>query len=168
MFLIKRAERYFIKDFFFCFLISVCLAVIGRVRIPLFFTPVPIVFQLQAIFFITAVLGKRRAFLSTLFLLVQGIFFPVFSSGLLLFGMTFGYLIGYLLSTLVVGGKTSFELFFKITMATFLVYFLGTFHLSFFLGIKKAVVLGALPFLIPDILKNLSLVYLLKRFRAIG
>jgi biotin transport system substrate-specific component len=164
-------ERVFFKGlevFFTSLMGSFFIALFANVKIFLPFTPVPIVLQMQMVFLLVFLLGRKKAVLSVIFFLIQGgMGLPVFSGGYGLFGVTSGYLFGYLVAAFLIGemvknGGSYLRYFVAICVGTFVVYILGFFVLSFYLGVEKAFILGVLPFIPGGILKNLFLIKLLK------
>lgn len=153
------------------FLASIFIVLFSNIKLYFPFSPIPIVFQMQAIFLLALFLDKSKAISATVLFLFQGYFFPfVFSSGLSLFGITFGYLMGYLLSAVVISimmekNKSLKMAFFSITISTIAVYLMGAYVLSLYVGIKKAFFMGVFPFVFPDILKNLIVVKIFKMKR---
>ena len=85
-----------------------------------------------------------------------------------LLGPTGGYLIGYIVAAYVVGyvfekskNKSFLDCFDSLLIGNFVIYFFGVLWLSNFVGIKKAIFLGFLPFIIIDILKIFMVLKLL-------
>lgn len=164
----------FAKDAILVIVSSFCIGLLGQIAIPLPFTPVPIVIQLQAIFLLSLFIGSRRSAAAVLAFLVQGaVGFPVFANGsgglLTLIGPTGGYLFGYLVAAYVVGAmierskeRTVKRAFFAITAGNLIVYFLGASYLSSFVGLQKAMLLGIAPFVAGDLLKNIACLKILK------
>ena len=164
-------EKVFLKNleiFLISLMGSFFIGLFANIKIYLPFTIVPIVLQMQMVFLLVFLLGRKKAVLSVIFFLIQGgMGLPVFSGGFGLFGPTGGYLVGYLVAAFVIGemvkGSRSYlKGFIAICVGTFVVYILGFLVLSFYLGVEKAFILGVLPFIPIDILKNLFLVKLLK------
>ena len=143
---------------------SIFMALAAYIRIPLFFTPVPLTLQTLVVY-ISLVALKRKAPLSQiLYLLVGASGLSVFTNGgagfLYLLGPTGGYLIGFLLVALVfpylIPAKISFAkavLFF--TSAAFLIYLCGLGWLIFVhrLTLPIALVFGLYPFVAGEVIK---------------
>ncbi len=138
----------------------ICLS--GRLSLPLWFTPVPLVLQNTTVLLIAALLGSRRGTAATLTFLLQGaIGLPVFALGQaglpILLGPRGGYLIGYLIASFITGYFAEKN---KPTTAFLLgnltIYFCGAGYLSTFVGLDKALLLGVAPFLLGDLLKALA------------
>ncbi|MCM8758130.1 MAG: biotin transporter BioY [Candidatus Omnitrophica bacterium] len=152
-------------------IILVCFSVISislssYVRIPLPFSPVPITLQTLFVLLTAALLREKLATLTIFIYLMLGIAgFPVFtfnSSIFYLFGPTAGYLIGFLLSSFLVGRVLSyfkkidfFSAFFSLFLGEIIILSLGTIWLkvSLALDFKKALILGAIPFIPLDLFK---------------
>ncbi len=141
----------------------------SQVKIPLFFTPVPITFQTFILFLSLSVL-KKKAFLSYGVYLMLGIGgLPVFANGgsgvLYLFGPTGGYLAGFFLSAFIFGylidKKENFKrksmIYYWKTffMTNLLIYFcgIGWLIVSYGFSFNNAFSIGIIPFIIPDVIK---------------
>jgi biotin transport system substrate-specific component len=146
------------------FLFSFFMIVSSYIRIPLWFSPVPITLQ-TFVLYLSILFLKRKSFFSQVIYLSLGVFgIPVFGNtgaGLwYLFGPTGGYLLGFLLVSIIfpyfLPSKKSFiKIFFYFLLANFLIYILGMSWLiiGFKFTFYKAFLLGVLPFLIGDIIK---------------
>lgn len=127
------------------------------------FTLIPIVLQSHVILLVAFLLGKTRGALAVAMFLMQGIMgFPVIGSGAMfwavIYGPTSGYLLGYLMAALVMGNlkrESTLQTFYVLLIGNLVVYFFGVFGLSYFLGLKKAITLGLLPFIPLDYAKLL-------------
>lgn len=154
-----------VRDFFLVCAATLMIALSGRIAIPLFFTPIPIVLQSHACLLMGALLGHRLAAISVALFLFLGVLdLPVFSQGIggfsVLVGPRGGYLIGYLMATWV----TSYLIERKQlsspqlkTMAmgvgNLVIYLCGLPQLALFVGVEKVFLLGMLPFLAGDLFK---------------
>ncbi|MCK5074481.1 MAG: biotin transporter BioY [Bacteriovoracaceae bacterium] len=142
---------------------SLALALMAQIRLPLSFTPVPITAQSMAILIIGSSFGAKRAFLATLFYLIEGVAgLPFFSGGkfgmAVLLGPTGGYLIGFILASTTMGYlsdkmhdrsyKTSFPLF---ALGHLLIFLPGCLWLGKFVGVENILTKGFYPF-IPGLL----------------
>ena len=164
----KQRENTFARDAIIVVLSGLLITLMGQFSISLPFTPVPISFRLQTIMLLSVLLGSRRAVLAVCVFLVQGaIGFPVFAghtSGLVgLLGPNGGYIVGYLVAAFVVGvisERTKKEIL-ALALGTLVVYTLGALHLSTFIGIQKAILLGVVPFILGDLLKSVAVVKIL-------
>ena len=142
--------------------------------IPLPFTPVPITLQIIGVALSGAILGARLGFYSlALYTLLGVIGLPVFAgggSGLgALAGPTGGYIFGFMAGAYVIGLLTHFgyqkfskgkvsKYFIQLSamaMGILVVYTFGSLQLMVVTGMSlpQSVATGALPFLVPDLLK---------------
>lgn len=153
-------ERPFVRDALLVILSSLCIGLFGKISIPLWFTPVPLVLQNGLILLNASILGAKRGTAATALFLAQGaIGLPVFAGGaggLACFaGPTAGYLIGYLVASFVTGWivqKTQMTLA-ALIAGNAIILALGAGYLATFVGAQKAFALGVAPFLIGDCLK---------------
>jgi biotin transport system substrate-specific component len=134
------------------------------VSIPLPWTPVPLTLQTFAVLLVGASLGAARGGLSALVYLVVGMagvpWFAGHASG---WGFaTFGYLIGFVLASAVVGwlaghggDRTALRTAGTMVLGTALIYAVGVTYLMRFLdvGLTQALQLGCTPFLAGDVVK---------------
>lgn len=137
----------------------------GRIAIPLFFTPIPIVLQSHVCLMMGILLGRRLGSISVaLFLMLGALDFPVFSQGLgglaVLLGPRGGYLVGYLVATwvttyLIEQKRLSSPQLKTIAMGVgnLVIYLCGLPQLALFVGVEKAFLLGMAPFLAGDLIK---------------
>ena len=154
------------NDFVYVLLTSIIgsflLAISSKVQIPL--TPVPVTLQTLVLLVMSMFLGWRGAVGATSLYLFQGaIGLPVFAHGggfIILFGPTGGYLVGFLIASLVVGylaekgwDKSVVLTFTSMTIGTLIIYLFGVIWLSYLKDLNTALVFGLLPFITPDILK---------------
>jgi biotin transport system substrate-specific component len=173
-----RCDTAFVNKLALAFAFAALTGMSAQLRLYLPFTPVPITGQVFAVLLCAVVLGRWYGGLSQVLYTAIGImwipwFAPktgeaAFSSGgwQVIYGATGGYIIGFIVAAFVVGWLTDSytkarEL--KALMPIFLlgisiIYICGAFWLAFVigLGIKKAIVLGVLPFIALDIVKALS------------
>ncbi|MGE3954015.1 MAG: biotin transporter BioY [Parachlamydiales bacterium] len=146
---------------------SALLAACGLVKIPLPFSPVPIVLQVSVAALVGVMLGPKRGLAASLLWLAEGAMgLPVYSGGarglLPLIGPTGGYLLSYPLVTLVAGllgygQRDGARIFLATLLGSLAVFPGGLFHLSHYVGWERALALGLYPFLIGDFLKALLL-----------
>lgn len=147
-----KKENTFIRDAVLIALSGLLIALMGQFSIPLPFTPVPISFRLQTILFLSVLLGSRKASLAVAFFLIQGALgLPVFATG-----PVAGYLVGYLVAACVVGymSEKKMQAPLSFLVGTLLVYALGASYLALLVGVRKAILLGVVPFLLGDFLKT--------------
>ena len=155
-----------LNDLMYAGLFAALTAVLGLVSIPLPFSPVPISGQSLAIMLAGSVLTVRQAGLSLLtFLLVGAIGVPVFAGGTgglgIVFGPRGGYLLGFMLGAMAISAlKGSGYQVWRLAIANVVggigvVYVLGVVWLSVVtgMGLQKAFLAGALPFIPGDLLK---------------
>lgn len=172
------SKRVVLADFLSHTFISQAILVLGYaafiglsaqivVRLP--FTPVPITGQTFAVLVGAMVLGSKRAMAGSLAYLSLGLagvpWFAGATGGVrALAAPSFGYILGFVLASFLVGALAEMRLdrYFLGTLGVMVVgnlgiYVLGAGWLAFVsgLGVKEAIVLGVLPFLIGDGLKAL-------------
>lgn len=137
------------------------------VKIWLPFTPVPITLQTFFVLLGGACLGKKGAPLTQgMYILLGTLGMPLFAKGggwLYLLGPTGGYLIGFVISSWIVASllekrETWLWMLFIFLLGSGIIYLLGVLWLSTLhnLEIKKAIILGVLPFIPGDTLKVLG------------
>ena len=150
---------------------TVALALIGQIAIPLPFTPVPISMGTFAALGVGAVLGSRRGAMSALLLgalaAVGVLVLAGWSGGV---GVTFGYVIGYVLIAAIAGraasvwskhsGSTARRVATGVALmllASASVYVPGLVWLKIATGASwgATLSLGLVPFIIGDVLKSL-------------
>ena len=143
---------------------SLFIGLLAQIRIPLYFTPVPITGQTLAVMLIGALLGSRKGSIAVICYLVQGCLgMPVWAGGgidlMRLAGPTGGYLIGFVVQAYLTGflfeqkSFTRLPAFLKIVIASALQLALGALWLSSFTGWSSALMLGFYPFILGEILK---------------
>lgn len=146
---------------------SFVLALCAQIKIPLYFTPVPLTLQTFAILLIGGFLGPHKGVAAALLYLAEGsLGLPVFSgwtAGIqVLLGAKGGYLLGFLFQAYFAGWfiENYTERSLRLTIAAFLCALLlplslGTLWLSHFVGIHNAFSLGFYPFIIGEVLKSI-------------
>ncbi|MBI3508529.1 MAG: biotin transporter BioY [Chlamydiia bacterium] len=137
---------------------SLILGLLGKLMIPLPFTPVPLALRSFFVLLMAVVLGPQRAALAVLGFLAQGLCgMPVFTHGALgiaaFAGPNGGYLIGYVAMALVTGHVAKKAQLMALVAGTVVLYVLGAGYLATFVGVQKALWLGVVPFLLGDALK---------------
>lgn len=154
------------NDFIYAALFAALIAVLGLISIPLPFSPVPISGQSLGVMLAGCILSVRQTGLGLLgFLLLGAVGLPVFAGftggiGILL-GPRGGYFLGYLIGGIVIALlKGQHNTLWRLAMANIIggigvVYFFGVLWLSFVtgIGLEKAVLTGALPFIPGDLMK---------------
>ena len=155
------------NDFIYAALFAALIAVLGLISIPLPFSPVPISGQSLGVMLAGCILSVRQTGLALLgFLLLGAVGLPVFAGftggiGILL-GPRGGYLLGYLIGGIVIALlKGQHNTLWRLAIANIIggigvVYFFGVLWLSFVtgIGLEKAVLTGALPFILGDLIKT--------------
>lgn len=146
---------------------SLFVASLAQLEIRLPFTPVPISGQTLGVLLVGASLGSKRGAMSlALYLLEGALGLPFFAGGafglITLFGPTGGYLFGFVLAAFLVGGlaekgkerklKTSWLAF---LLGHVVIFTLGVFWLSFFVGSQNALAAGLVPFIPGEVIKTL-------------
>ena len=162
---VSNQQSSWIRDTFLVFAGSVLIALFANVSIPLPFTPVPIATQAHVCLLLGALLGSKRGALAVAAFLFQGaIGLPVFALGkagfLHILGPTGGYLLGYVAATYVTGylvekahEKTPRKAVLAMAVGNLILYVMGVPQLALYLGLKSALILGTLPFILGDVLK---------------
>lgn len=151
------------------------ISLLAQIVIPLPWTPVPITGQTFAVSFVSLLWGSKRGFsVVSLYLLLGGLGLPIFAfgkSGFLL-GPTAGYLVGMLVASAVVGflaDKGFSKRFFPSLAAAYIgsaiVFAMGVLGLSYFVPTKDLFIMGVLPFLFGDAVKNMLAAYLAVKVR---
>jgi biotin transport system substrate-specific component len=173
-----RCDTAFVNKLALALAFATLTGMSAQLRLYLPFTPVPITGQVFAVLLSAVVLGRWYGGLSQVIYTAIGLawipwFAPktgeaAFSSGgwSIIYGATGGYIIGFIFAAFVVGFLTDTyvkarEL--RALMPIFMlgigiIYTFGAAWLAFVIGIgiKKALVLGVLPFIALDITKALS------------
>lgn len=159
-------ERSKTVDFIYAAMFAALTAVLGLISIPLPFSPVPVSGQSLGIMLAGSILTIRQAGFSVLtFVLIGAVGVPVFSGltgGLgVVIGPRGGYYLGFLVGAMVIGllrGKRDNP--WRLALANLVggvvvVYLFGVAWLSFVtgMGLEKAVMAGALPFIPGDLFK---------------
>lgn len=144
---------------------SVFLAIMAQIAIPLPFTPVPMSLQTLGIALLAVTLGPRKAPLAVLTYLAQAsIGLPVLAAGkvnpLWIIGPNAGYLLGFVVSSYVVGKLFSISnrsSFYKnwlvLSLNEITILTLGALWLASFVGFQNAITMGILPFIPCGIIK---------------
>lgn len=158
-------NRFSIRDISVAATFTALTAVMSQISIPLPFSPVPITFQIFAIYLSAIILGSRLATLSQIiYILLGAVGAPVFShfSGGLqsIVGPTGGFIISFPIIAFIIGkisekDRGLFSLAFGLIISLVLCYSMGVLQLSFVtkMSIKKAIMVGAVPFIPLDLIK---------------
>ncbi|MGB8217330.1 MAG: biotin transporter BioY [Candidatus Methanoperedens sp.] len=148
-----------------------CLTgLVAQLQFYLPYTPVPVTGQVFAVLLSGVILGKWYGGLSQVFYAVIGVlgvpWFAGRTAGMeVLAGVTGGYIIGFIVASLVIGWFTdmyvksrSFAgMFCIMLLGIVMVYLFGAVQLAFVLGVNagKAIELGVMPFIAVDLYKAL-------------
>ncbi|MCB1106586.1 MAG: biotin transporter BioY [Chlamydiia bacterium] len=148
-------------------LASFFIALMAQIRVPIFFSPVPITGQTFAIILVGGVLGSRRGSCAAALYLLQGAMgYPVFAGGaagwIHLLGPTGGYLLFYPLEAYLIGKCFEHRKKFLLYLIPILQLGVGSFWLALFVGGDQAFYQGFYPFVLLEIAKVI-LVNLLTR-----
>lgn len=145
------------------FLIALC----AQIKVPLFFTPIPLSLQTLAVMVVGGFLGPTRGAMCVVTYLAQlSMGLPVGAGGvvapLALIGPSGGYLLGFVLQAYLVGWCTEQKsrmnalTFFASLFAISLVQLgMGALWLGLFVGLESSLAMGFTPFLPGDFLKTL-------------
>jgi biotin transport system substrate-specific component len=151
----------------------------AQIRVPLFFTPVPMTLQTFVVPLAGGVLGAAWGSVSMIFYLVLGIAgLPVFARmepGInMLIGPTSGYLLGFLLAAAFMGfaanhTKRSALLVAAVFASTALIFACGVggLMLTLHIGLAEAIAKGVTPFLAGDVIKCTASSFVLLSFRQL-
>jgi biotin transport system substrate-specific component len=138
------------------------LSVSAHIKVP--FYPVPMTLQTLVVLLIGMSYGSRLGGVTVLsYLLLGSLGAPVFSGGggfAYLTGPTGGYLLGFFVSTVLLGflaergmGKTWITSALLALIGTTVIYMFGLAWLTSIIGHEKAIQFGLLPFIYGDLLK---------------
>ncbi|TAM84386.1 MAG: biotin transporter BioY [Candidimonas sp.] len=141
---------------------NLLLVASARVTVP--FWPVPLTLETFAVLLIAATYRWRLATATMVLFLAEGAFgLPVFTGGggpLYIMGPTGGYLLGYLLATILVGYLTdhgwkrnTLRLAGAMLLGEVLILGIGYAWLGSLIGYDKAIVAGVTPFIFGDLVK---------------
>jgi len=165
-----RFESTFLNKMVLALAFACLTGLVAQLRFYLPYTPVPVTGQVFAVLLSGVVLGKWYGGMSQVFYTVLGVIgVPWFADGkaglAILAGVTGGYLIGFIVASLIIGWFTdmyvksrSFAGMFSIMLlGIVMVYLFGAVQLAFVLGVnaEKAIQLGVLPFIAVDLYKAL-------------
>jgi len=157
--------KFSIREMCIVAIFTALTAVMAQISIPLPFSPVPITFQLFAIFLCSIILDSKLATTSQIiYVLLGAIGIPVFanfSGGLhSIVGPTGGFIIGFPIMTFVASKvsentKSLFVLILGLLASLMVCYSIGVIQLSFVtkLSISKSIMVAVIPFIPLDVLK---------------
>jgi biotin transport system substrate-specific component len=144
---------------------SLFLGLMAQIAFPLPFTPVPLSMQTFGVSLLAISLGSRKAFLAVLAYLLQATLgLPVLAKGLSnplwMMGPNVGYLMGFLVSSFIVGklmesfkSQNFFKNWLILSLNEVTILFFGAAFLGFFLDGEKVFAMGVLPFIPGALLK---------------
>ena len=142
---------------------SLLLAGSAQFKIPLY--PVPVTGQTLVVLLIGMTYGARLGGVTVAAYLFQGaVGLPVFAGGAFgiatLFGVTGGYLFGFLAAAVAMGklaergmGRTVTSTVIAMLIGNLVIYLMGATWLGSFIGFEKAFAVGVVPFLYGDVAK---------------
>jgi len=160
---------------FFAALTAIC----SQISIPLPFTPVPLNLALFSVFMSGSILGSRKGAMSqTIYVLLGCLGLPVFANmrgGIgVVIGPTGGYIVGYIITSFIVGLFVKIKQNFIVTGLSMTVglvacYIIGTAWFVFITQTRiwNALLMCVFPFLIGDILKIFLAATLSQRLKEI-
>lgn len=151
-------------DLVFVALFAAVITVCAQIQIP--FGEVPFTLQTLGVFIASSLLGWKRGTLSVLVYVLLGLVgvpvFAGFSGGVgVLFGLTGGYIIGFIFTALIVGlmteklGKKLWVEIVSMILGLAVCYAFGTVWFMFQskMGLVESLLLCVVPYLIADALK---------------
>lgn len=158
------------------------VALSAQVAIPLPFTPVPLTLQTFAVLVGAAAVGPLRgAAAMLLYFCLGAVGLPIFAGGAqgvqAAFGVTFGYLVGFVFASLVVGrladkqaDRRMLPALGSYCLGSLVIYICGAGWLAVSLQISpgEAIAIGVLPFLLGDAVKALAAAGLLPATWRLG
>jgi biotin transport system substrate-specific component len=160
-------RRAMVYDIGVSLLGSVVIALCAQLSFYLPASPVPVTAQSFAVLLTGAILGRRRAVMAVIAYLAWGsLGMPVFAAGKagfgVFFGITGGYLIGFVAAGFITGflAEAGWDRRFwmtalAMTLGDLAIYVIGVPWLAAFVGWDKAILTGFLVFLPGDLLKIL-------------
>ena len=143
---------------------SILLIISSKIKIDLY--PVPMTLQPLAVLMIAMLYGRNLATATIGVYILQGLIgLPVFAYGgglMYIFGPTGGFIIGFLISGIVLGeladrgwGKRFITSIVCMLLGLLIIYFFGILQLTLIKGFEYAILKGFYPFLIGDFYKLL-------------
>lgn len=161
-----REESSVITKVSAAFVLALLMGLAAQVRIVLPFTPVPFTGQVLVVLLGALVLGRYGALGQGIYLVMGGAlgWFSGMAGFAALLGPTGGYLLGFVLASIVLGEMVERRndwsmrrVLAAMSLGMLLIYSLGALQLALFLGldVTEAMVLGVLPFITVDVLKVL-------------
>ncbi|MFA5039091.1 MAG: biotin transporter BioY [Candidatus Omnitrophota bacterium] len=154
-------EKVVLLDIVKVFSAAILLCLSAFIRIPLFFSPVPVTMQTFVVFLIGGIMSPALACASIALYISAGIFgAPFFANagwGIpYVLGPTGGYLLGFFSAAAAMAALRSFvPRFFSMLVGIVIIYLCGGLWLKAGYGMswQQVFYLGMLPFFVPDIIK---------------
>jgi len=161
-----REESSVVTKISAAFVLALLMALAAQVRFVLPFTPVPFTGQVLVVLLGALVLGRYGVLGQGMYLTMGGAFgwFSGAAGFAALVGPTGGYLLGFVLASVVIGemverrkGWSTVHVLAAMSLGVLIIYSLGAAQLALFLGLDaaEAIVLGVIPFIAVDALKVL-------------
>jgi len=167
-----QKRLYVVGQVIICsFLIALC----SQIRIPLFFTPVPITLQTFAVLLVGAMLGSRKGALAVVLYLTETTFGLPFLSGgrsdpLALVSPVGGYLLGFVFQAYLAGWFAERQarlgngiVFAGMLISSAVQLMMGGAWLAYYVGWSHMLLLGILPFVPGELVKIMVATTILNR-----
>lgn len=179
----ESSHKKLISDSVYIAMFTAIIAIFAQIRLPI--GVIPFTLQTLGVFLAGGVLGAKRGTISILiYILLGAVGVPVFngfSGGLgVLFGVTGGYIIGFIFTALIIGlasdhwNKKTSILIISIIIGTIVYYVFGTAWYIILMnsqgnvtGLMAALSSCVIPFLIPDAVKIAVSVIIINRLNKI-
>lgn len=159
--------------------LSVTLLIVSSyISVPLPFTPIPGTIQTLMVVLVALAFSPKVSRISILvFILLGALGLPVFSGGrggaAVLLGPTGGFIMGFVIAVFLISAfKSRFHslpttLAGAVILGNVPIYVLGAIYLSNSTGmaLSKAILVGVIPFILPDIFKTVMAVMIYRRLR---
>lgn len=157
---------------------SLFIALCAQIKIPLFFSPIPLSLQTLAVMLVAGFLGRSKGTMAVMAYLAQmSMGLPVGVGGaiapLALIGTSGGYLVGFVLQAYLVGwcadnkhrmGNLAF--LGALASISMMQLGLGALWLGAFVGMQNAFFIGFVPFVAGDLLKVIAATSLIAKWRS--
>ena len=151
-----------LKDIVLILSFAILTGICARIKVETL--PVPITMQTFSVLLSGAILGAKKGALSQFSYLILGLIgVPWFSRGggvIYIFTPTFGYLLGFILASYIVGflcergwDKKLETAILAMVIGNIILYIPGLLWLLKFVGVEKVLVVGFYPFIAGDLLK---------------
>lgn len=161
-----REESSVVAKVSMAFVLALLMALAAQVRIVLPFTPVPFTGQVLVVLLGALVLGRYGSLGQGMYLGMGAAFgwFSGMAGFAALLGPTGGYLLGFVLASVVLGEMVErrkdwsmSQVMAAMSLGVLIIYAIGAAQLALFMGLNvpEAILLGAVPFVTVDALKVL-------------